>query len=158
MSAEEVAARDAAAAKSQASTELTTAKAELETAKAELETAKAALATAQGELTTAKAEAAISKTKISDLEKVAQHNDGLVAIAREATARMLLPLGGTQAAVDGMDAAAVIAEHARVKPLFLEKFPAGRQSNPANDDPKSSKVTLPLGFELAVKNVPSANR
>lgn len=159
MSAEQLAARDADTARNQASAEMTAIKAELETTKGQLTTVQASLTTVQAELTTAKAEVATSKAKITDLEKVAAHHEGLVAIAKEATAKMLIPMGGTQATVDGMDAAAVIAEHARIKPLFLEKFPAGRQSQASEDDQReATKVTLPLGFEFAVKNAPSANR
>lgn len=151
MSAEQLAARDAAAGNA----ELDTLKAELTTVKAELATAQAGL----GEVTSLKAELATSKVKIADLEKVAQHHEPLLVLAREATAKMTIPMGGTQAAVDGMDAAAIVAEHARVQPLFLAKFPAGQRSLPADDDKGGKTVSqIPAGFAHAAKNVPSANR
>lgn len=151
MSAAELEARDAAAGNA----ELNAAKAELATAKAELETAKAGL----GEVTSLKAELATSKTKITDLEKVAQHHEPLLALAREATAKMTIPMGGTQAAIDGMDAAALVAEHARVKPLFLAKFPGGQRSQASEDD-KGGKIVskIPANFALAAQSVPIANR
>lgn len=150
MTAEQIAARDAAAVKDQANAELTTIKAELETVKGQL-------TTAQGELTAAKADLATANVKVADLQKVAEHHEGLLAIARGATAKMLIPLGGSKAAVDGMDAAAVIAEHARVETEFNTKFPSGRRSAPADDDQgaNSKASNIPLGFEHAVKNVPS---
>lgn len=94
----------------------------------------------------------------ASVAQVATHA-GLLAIARAATGGMLIPMGGTQVAVDGMDAAGVIAEHARVKPLFLAKFPVGRQSAASREDEDQSKSkdanALPVGFEFAVKNAPS---
>lgn len=156
MSAEELTARDAATAQDGV-------KAELATVKAELETTKAALAAAQagtGDVVSVKAELATAKVKIGDLEKVAQHHDGLLAIARSATAKMLVPMGGTKAAVEGLDAAGIVAEHARVEPLFLEKFKPGQQHQASEDDnkQKDKKADVPFGFLLAVKNVPSATR
>jgi len=160
MSAAEIAARDAAEASNASNAELSTVKAELATAKGELAAVQANLATEMTSTSALKADLAVANAKVADLQKVAQHSDALVAIAREATAKMLIPMGGTQAAVDGMDAAAVIAEHARVKPLFLEKFPAGQHSR-ASDEDKTNKPTaamVPAGFEYALKNAPSANR
>jgi signal peptide peptidase SppA len=108
-----------------------------------------------------------SATEIANLKAAAvataamaaTHAD-LLTIARSATAKMLIPMGGSQAAVDGMDAAAVIAEHARVTPLFLEKFPAGRQSQASNEDSthQDQKAAMPLGFQFAVKAAPTAKR
>jgi signal peptide peptidase SppA len=159
MSAEEIAARDAAASQNQAAAELTTIKAELATVKGQLTTAQAELASANTALTAAKADAAAATTKVGDLQKVAQHHDGLLAIAKDATAKMLIPLGGTKAAVDGMDAAAVIAEHARVETEFKAKFPVGRQSVADDADNKdTNKAAVPFGFEFALKTAPSANR
>ena len=110
------------------------------------------------QLATAQAEAVALKITASAHTGVAAAHEGLLAIARAATSKMLVPMGGTSAAVDGMDAAGVIAEHARVEPLFFAKFPGGRQSMVSNEDGKD-KVTapaLPLGFELAVKSAPSS--
>jgi signal peptide peptidase SppA len=153
MSAEETTARDAATAAAAAAA----ATAEAARIAAESGQADAAI---KAELTTAKAELATANAKISGLEAVAQHHDGLLAIARTATANMLIPMGGTAAAVEAMDGAAIVAEHARVKPLFLEKFKPGQQSRAADDDNKhkGTKAALPAGFLHAVKNAPSANR
>lgn len=153
MSAEQITARDAAVAQAAADA------AAAEQARLAAEQAAAGSAAA-AELTTLKAELATSKTKIADLEKVAQHHDGLLAIARGATANMLIPLGGSKASVEAMDGAAIIAEHARVSTEFQAKFPVGRRSGAADDDNKGkgAKAEIPLGFLSAVKNVPSANR
>jgi signal peptide peptidase SppA len=160
MTAEEIAARDQATADTAAAAELSTLKAELATVKGQLTTVQGELASANTALTAARADVAAANVKVADLQKVAQHHEGLLAIAKEATANMLIPMGGTKAAVDAMDAAGVVAEHARVKPEFLAKFPAGRQSAPNDDDDgnKATKATLPPGFEYALKNAPSANR
>lgn len=88
-------------------------------------------------------------------------HDGLLAIARAATANMLIPMGGTAAAVEGMDAAAVIAEHARIKPVFMANFPGGRQTLPGKESANAENEkanTLPPGFMAAVKTAPSAKR
>lgn len=112
------------------------------------------LATANAKITE------MSIAAVANTAKAAAH-DGLLAIARTACAKMLIPMGGTRAAVDGMDAAAVIAEHARVEPLFLAKFPGGRQSLPSHEDQgddKNKANVLPAGFAYALQNAPTAKR
>lgn len=106
----------------------------------------------------AKANASIVQLNVAAVAHTAMaaSHEGLLAIARAAVGNMLIPMGGSQAAVDGMDAAAVVAEHARVKPLFLAKFPVGRQSSTSGDDQSSAKAdALPVGFQFAVKAAPS---
>lgn len=121
---------------------------------------------AQAQIDLLKEQLATANAKITEMTVAATAHTvasashaGLLAIAREATSKMLVPMGGTSAAVDGMDAAAVIAEHARVKPLFLAKFPGGRQSLASNEDDKGEQAAaLPVGFTYALKNAPTANR
>lgn len=112
----------------------------------QLAAAQASLVTVQAELLNVKAAAATA---------TAAH-DGLMAIARKATANMLLPLGASAAAVDGLDAVALIAEHSRVTALFQTKFKPGQQtvSTPVEEKPQAAE--LPKGFLAAVKNAPSA--
>ena len=51
--------------------------------------------------------------------------DSLVAIARGATGKMLIALGGSDATVATMDSAAIVLEHARASAVFATKFVAG---------------------------------
>lgn len=71
-------------------------------------------------------------------------HEGLLAIARGSVSNMLIPLGASSAAVDGMDAAAVVAEHARVKAQFLEKFPTKRVSK--ETAAPGAKQEIPAAF------------
>ena len=82
--------------------------------------------------------------------------DGLLKIAREATGKLNIALGGTAAAAEGMDAATIIAEHARVSATFTEKFKPGRQSAPAQAVQEPTKADIPPAFFSAVKRAPSA--
>lgn len=104
-----------------------------------------------------------ANTKITELSvaatahaTVAAAHEGLLAIARGAAGNMLVALGGSRAAVDGMDGAAIVAEHARVTEQFKAKFPVGRQSAEQSDENKGEKAgaALPAGFLDAVKNAP----
>lgn len=110
----------------------------------------------------AEANAEITKLKIDAAghATMAATHDDLVVIARAATANMLIPLGGSAAAVDGLDAAAVVAEHARLKPLFQARFPVGQRSQAiATDEKGAGKVTdTPLGFQVAMKSAPTVKR
>lgn len=85
----------------------------------------------KSQLSTAQASLMATSTELTNLKASTQtmqaNHEGLLAIARGAVATMLVPMGGTAASADAMDATAVIAEHARVKPLFLEKFKVGQQ-------------------------------
>lgn len=151
MSAEQIEARDAAAKAEAEAAEAARVKAEADAA------AKAAADAAGAELATAKADLAIATAKIADLEKIAAHHDGLVAIVRTATANMLVPMGGSKAAVETLDASALVAEHARVKAEFDKKFPVGRVSAPEGGKEKAS-ADIPVGFLLATKQFASTNR
>ena len=59
---------------------------------------------------------------------------------------MAVPMGGSSASADAMDAGTVIAEHARIKPLYLEKFKVGQQSQ--DPKPNIGANVLPLDFQL----------
>jgi len=140
MSAEELKARDDARAASELEAKLAKEAEEKrlaeEEAKAKAATDNTAIA---AELSAAKADLAAANAKVTELQALAQHHDGLLAIARGATANMLIPLGGSKATVDAMDAAAVIGEHARVQPLFQAKFQPGQHSRSNASDKVSAK-------------------
>ena len=107
--------------------------------KSQLVTANASLLAANVELVNLKA----------STQSMTANHDGLLAIARSAVAAMSVPMGGSSASADAMDAAKVIAEHARIKPLYLEKFKVGQQSLAADADAgKKDAVALPLDFQM----------
>lgn len=115
----------------------------------------------QSQLTTAQASLVTTTAKLVNLEASTQSmketHDGLLAIARKEIGRMSVALGGNAAAAESLDAAAAIAEHAKVTENFMTKFPTGRQSLPVGDE-KPGVSQVPVGFAHAVKNAPSANR
>ena len=102
-------------------------------------TIEAANATAA--LTTAKAQASALQ---------AEHA-GLLAIARQAMASMLIPMGGTQAAVDAMDAATIVAQHGDTHEKFLKAFPVGGvagKTGVEDTKDKTAQADLPVQFRL----------
>jgi signal peptide peptidase SppA len=151
MSAEQIEARDAAAKAEADAAEAARVQAEADAADA------AAKASAGAELTGVKAELAVANAKIADLEKIAAHHDGLVAVVRDVTANMLVPMGGSKAAVESLDATALLTEHTRVKAEFTAKFPVGRVSQSEGAD-KKTKAAAPVGFLLATQQFASTNR
>lgn len=116
----------------------------LDLLKSQLATSQAAERAASNELAALKATTQTSAT----------NHTGLLAIARKALAHMLIPMGGSSASADAMDATAVIAEHARVEPLYQAKFPAGRVSKDDSADDKDTKAEVPAEFaqRLAMQN------
>ena len=89
-------------------------------------------------------------------QTLSETHAGLLAIARQEIGRMNVALGGTAAASESLGAAEAIAEHAKVSATFVEKFPVGRQSVQVGDDQGAKPAAaLPMGFEHAVKSVPS---
>lgn len=111
--------------------------------KSQLVTSQAAERSASIELATLKA---------TTTTATANH-DGLLAIARKGLANMLVPMGGSAASADAMDATAVIAEHTRVEKLFLEKFPVGRVSKPGVEETDQGKgVDDAFAQRLALQN------
>ncbi len=115
---------------------------------------KGVVALLQEQLASANAKVVALSVAADKHTAMAASFDGLLTIARKATANMLIPMGGTSAAVDGMDAAAIVAEHARVQPLFLEKFKAGQVTKNPAEAPAASQ--LPPGFAAACKSAPTA--
>lgn len=111
--------------------------------KSQLVTANASLVTAQAELLNLKA----------TTQSMTANHEGLLAIARQATAGMIIPLGGSAAAADTMDAGTVIAEHARVKTLFLEKFKPGQQTQATADTTQTVTEGVPLDFRLRAQQL-----
>jgi signal peptide peptidase SppA len=90
----------------------------------------------------------------------ADAHEPLLGIARTETKRMLVALNASDAALEGMDAQALIAEHARVTELFQKNFKPGGVGAPGaagGDDQNQVKTVDPL-FLQAVKNAPTANR
>lgn len=106
--------------------------------KSQLVTANASLLAAQVELTNLKA----------STQSMTAHHEGLLAIARKATAGMMIPLGGSGAAAETMDASTVIAEHARVSTLFLEKFKPGQVTQNTAEAGADKSNALPLDFRF----------
>lgn len=88
--------------------------------------------------------------KASTQSMTASH-DGLLAIARGAVAKMAVALGGSSAASEGLDAAAAIAEHARLAADFSAKFKPGQQSASVKAQ-EVKKDTAPAGFLSALAN------
>jgi len=136
MSAEEITAYEASVTNAAETARIA---AEAETARLAAEAAAAAapvedkgvVALLEKQLATANTEITkLNVAAVAHAAAIASH-DGLLAIARGATANMLVPLNASSAAVDGMDAAAIVAEHARVKALFTATFPVGKVSKPA---------------------------
>lgn len=111
--------------------------------KAQLSTASASLLAAQVELTNLKA----------TTQSMTANHDGLLAIARKATAGMMIPLGGSGAAADTMDAATVITEHARVSALFLEKFKPGQATQSTAATTQAATEGVPLDFRLRAQQL-----
>lgn len=123
-------------------------------AAAEVQTESAVVALLKEQLAQANAEVLkLTVAATAHTDKSAEHAE-LLTIARAATANLLIPMGGSAAAVDGMDAKALIAEHSRAKALFLEKFKAGQVTKSAPAAPKAA--ALPFGFEFAVKQSKAA--
>lgn len=117
---------------------------------AELVTAHAQIDLLKSQLVAAQASAATASNKLAVLEASTQSDkanaEGLLAIARKATAHMMIPMGGSATSADAMDAATVIAEHARIEKLFMAKFPVGQQSKQEPDD--KAQAGVPLAFSL----------
>ncbi len=78
--------------------------------------------------------------KASTQSMTANHT-ALLAIARTATGKMAVALGGTAAASETMDAAAIVAEHARVTDVFTTKFQIGAASKAVTDTGKDKTPT-----------------
>lgn len=112
----------------------------------------------QSQLVTANAEAMSAKVALETLKVTTQSqtaaHDGLLKIAREAIGKMSVALGGSAAAADTLDAAAAIAEHARIGETFKEKFKVGGVAASAAPAEKSAAAD-PL-FLAAVKRAPTS--
>lgn len=171
MSASQITEYDAQVAKAKADAE-TKAQADADTAAAAAAAAaaegagitdadKGVVALLKEQVASANAEITTLKIAAASHTAMAAAHDSLLAIARTATANMLIPMGGTAAAVDGMDAAAIVAEHARLKPLFQAKFPVGGRAKAVTEDQggdKSKASALPLGFQVALQSAASNKR
>lgn len=92
-----------------------------------------------------RAELAISQARNVELQvqavsmqaQIAETTDthaGLLAIARESLQRLSVPLGSSAEASANFNALQVIAEHARVLPVYLSKFKIGGIANTLPDD------------------------
>lgn len=114
---------------------------------------QAQLTTANGQLVTAQVEL---QTLKATTQSMTSNFDGLMKIAREATGKLNIALGGSAAGAEGMDAVSLIAEHARVSATFNEKFKPGQQSAPAAVTPAPKKADIDPAFFSAVKRAPSA--
>lgn len=88
--------------------------------------------------------AAIDLSKVTEkLEAVEAVLDPLVAIAVKSAGNMSLNLGGSAGLCEGMTPSQVVAEHARLTPLFQAKYPVGGvaatlegTTNQASSDPR----------------------
>jgi hypothetical protein len=115
--------------------------------KGELSTAQGALTAAQIEIAQLKAAAASAAPAAPDTAV----QDGLLAIARGVLGNMSVALGGNKTAVEAMDAKAVLAEHARVQPLFAAKFKVGgvAVTTPLTDKPQAQVISPDFQARLA---------
>lgn len=112
----------------------------------------AQLATAQAEVITAKnaaaaAEAALAAANASHSAAVAavQANlDKATEIVRDSVRTMGLHFGVSKEGVQALSATEVLAEHSRLKGLFVEKFPVGRvtAAGATGDSKKSAAATM----------------
>lgn len=114
----------------------------------------------QSQLTTANGQLVAAQVELQTLKATTQsmtaNFDGLMKIAREATGKLNIALGGTSAGADGMDSVGLIAEYARVSATFNEKFKPGQQSQAAAVVPVAKKADIDPAFYSAVKRAPSA--
>lgn len=115
----------------------------------------------QAQLTTANAQLVASQVELQQLKVSTQTQtanfDALMKIAREATGKMHVALGGTAAAADTLDAASLVTEYARVSATFLEKFKPGQQSGQQEvKPPEPIKAQIDPRFFSAVRSAPSA--
>jgi signal peptide peptidase SppA len=115
----------------------------------------------QSQLTTANAQLVTTQVELQQLKVSTQsmqtNFDGLMKIAREATGKLNVALGGSAAGSEGMDAATLIAEHTRVSATFAEKFKPGQQSAVQQvAAPAPKKADIDPAFYSAVKRAPSA--
>jgi signal peptide peptidase SppA len=109
--------------------------AELDSLKVENTALKASLESATNASILAQAKA-LNATAEVDALRTAQTN--LVDIVRQATANMLLPLGGSPESVSQMSVTDLIAKHAEVSKTFESSFRAGGVALPPKEDPKVS--------------------
>lgn len=95
--------------------------------------------------------AALTTAKASMTSMQATH-DGLLAIAREATAKMLIPMGGSAAVTAAMDAPTVVTEYAKTKASFEAAFPIGGVAKPGASATPANPQVPPQFAQLARQN------
>lgn len=70
-----------------------------------------------------------ANVKIAKLEEIVAEakasHDPMLAIARASVGNLMVALGGSAVAAEGMNAQAVVAEHARLSEQFKKKYPVG---------------------------------
>lgn len=105
----------------------------------------------KSQLTTAQAAERAASVELTALKATTQTNtanhDALLKIARGSLAHMMIPMGGSAASADAMDATTVIAEHARVETLFKAKFPVGQVSQTTEQSDKGANE-IPMEFRF----------
>lgn len=114
-----------------------------------------AVALLQAQLTTTHANLVVTQAELLNLKASTQsaktEHEGLLAIARASVGKMMIALGGSDAAAQSMDAATAIAEHAKVSTTFLTKFKTGQQTAATPVDNKQASKIDPA-FVHAVNN------
>lgn len=95
-----------------------------------------------------------AKTAEDALTASKSNLDALADIARNSIKTMTVALGGKAEAVDAMSAGDVVAEHARIVPLFKDKFKVGAvaATNTLEDKPVVKATVNPL-FAYAAKSL-----
>lgn len=113
---------------------------------------RAQLASKDTELLTTKAE-------LMNLKATAPAQDGLMAATRKEISRMLVALKASDAALESMDAAALVAEHARVTELFQTQFKPGGVGAPGaavQEEAEAVNLAVDPMFLARLHNAPSA--
>ena len=95
-----------------------------------------------------------AKTAQDAVTASATNLEALANIARSSIKTMTVALGGKAEAVDAMSAADVVTEHARIVPLFKDKFKVGAvaATNTSEDKPVVKATVNPL-FLYAAKSL-----
>lgn len=112
---------------------------------------KSQLVEANDALLAAKVEIASLKATVDGMKA---NHDGLLTIARNSVGNMLIALNSSAAAAEGLDATAVLAEHARLSTAFKAKFKIGGvAATKPEDDKPAVKASFDPIFAFAASTV-----
>jgi signal peptide peptidase SppA len=95
---------------------------------------------------------ASAKTATDSVAALTKDSEALVTIVRAAVKNMAVPLGGSAASVDALSASDLVAEHARVSPLFKDKFKVGGVAATTSEGKADAKATVSPFFAVFTKS------